>query len=68
MKANNILLSSSLKFDYIDNNSFKQKFGLSLGYYAASQGKDDYPDSDNNPEGAYLLKPDRFQSYQIPFG
>ncbi len=57
-----------LKVDYSEENSFVQKFGLSLGYYAASQGKDDYKDSNNDPEGAYLFKPDRWQRNQIPFG
>lgn len=33
-------------------------------YYTASQGKDGYKDSSNCPEGAYLLKPDRYHRWQ----
>jgi hypothetical protein len=34
-----------------------------MGYYAASQGDDGYPDLDNVSEGAYLFKPDRYRSF-----
>lgn len=41
----------------------KQQFTFDLQYYAASQGKDHYVDSSNAPEGAYLLKPDRYRRW-----
>lgn len=39
-----------------------QVFSINLGMYLASDGSDDYKDSDNSPEGAYLLKPKRNSS------
>ena len=38
-----------------------------MKYYAASQGNDTYPDSDNNAEGAYLLKPAMWNRFQYAY-
>ncbi len=32
-----------------------------MGYYIASNGSDNYQDSNNCAEGAYLFKPDRYK-------
>jgi len=47
--------------------SLAQNFTVNIGYYAASQGTDAYPDSSNCAEGAYLLKPDRYQRFQYQY-
>ena len=40
---------------------------MNIGYYAASQGTDDYPHSSNCTEGAYLLKLDIYQRFQYQY-
>jgi hypothetical protein len=45
----------------------QQHFTFDLKYYAASQGNDTYPDSDNNAEGAYLLKPAMWNRFQYSY-
>jgi hypothetical protein len=44
-----------------------QVFSFNLKYYVGSRGNDTYPDSDNNAEGAYLLKPDSNMRYQFNY-
>ena len=39
-----------------------------MGIYLSSNGSDGYPSTDNNPEGAYILKIDKSKRYQLPFG
>jgi len=44
-----------------------QNFTFDLNYYAADQGDDAYPDNSNCAEGAYLLKPERYERYQYDY-
>lgn len=50
-----------------DGTHMSQRFEVSLQWYAADQGHDNYNDSSNTCEGAYLLKPDRWQRWQYPY-
>ena len=46
-----------LTFMYTDRQQHgHQKFSVNLGMYFASDGNDNYNDTDNSPEGAYLMK------------
>lgn len=52
-----------------DNSSqtLDQTFGVNVGFYAASNGSDNYEDGCNSPGGAYLFKPARDQEYQFQY-
>jgi len=39
-----------------------------MGIYLSSNGSDGYPITNNNPEGAYILKIDKSKRYQQPYG
>ena len=39
-----------------------------MGIYLSSNGSDGYPNTYNNPEGAYIFKIDKSKRYQLPFG
>jgi hypothetical protein len=59
----------NLNFTYTDLQDFKgsQNFSINLGMYYASNGSDNYNDSDNSPEGAYLFKPARALEFQMSY-
>lgn len=44
-----------------------QNFSIRVAYYHADDGDDDYPDSSNCAEGAYLFKPEKGLRRQIDF-
>lgn len=46
--------------------TLEQTFGVNIGFYASSNGSDDYKGS-NSPGGAYLLKPARHQEFQYQY-
>jgi hypothetical protein len=47
-------------------HTLDQTFGVNIGFYAASDGKDKYNGS-NSPGGAYLFKPARNAEYQYQY-
>jgi len=56
------------RFNYSRTDmNVSQLFSFNLKYYVASRGNDTYPDSDNNAEGAYLLKPDSNMPHQFNY-
>lgn len=60
----------NFKKSYTDGNgthTLSQTFGVNIGYYAASDGKDNYTNGSNSPAGAYLLKPKRHQEFQYQY-
>ena len=70
-KSDNLVLRSfdvsGFKFTYTDAEKKATDFTINVGMYHADQGEDDYPDSDNCAEGAYLFKPSEFERWQYNF-
>ena len=54
-------------FDYKSQDGSNYKLGFSLMRYHPSDGKDDYPSSDNDPSGAYIFKPIRSDTTKHPY-
>lgn len=56
--------------NYTDGNSthtLEKTFGVNLGFYAASDGQDNYTEGSNSAGGAYLFKPSRYEQYQFQY-
>lgn len=69
-KASLDLISSDLsgmKFKYTCPKGYEHVFTVNLGKYHADAGNDEYPDSSNCAEGAYLLKPAKDERFQYNF-
>jgi hypothetical protein len=54
-------------FDYKSQDGANYKVGFSLMRYHPSDGKDDYPASDNVASGAYIFKPIRSDTSKHPY-
>ena len=69
-KAKLELISSDLsgmKMKYTCPKGKEHTFTVNLGKYHADAGNDEYPDSSNCAEGAYLFKPARHERFQYDF-